>query len=143
MNHGYPKSGVEHAADDQGDSMKSLADVVKQLRDANGWSQQTLADHAGIPQQTLSALELGAKPSWETVRRLCAALGVKLTKMDEMLGPPEIEKPSVSRRRHHPLTASRRRQIRAAVKAGLTLTQVAGQFGCSKSYVSMILRGKR
>lgn len=51
---------------------------LRELREAQFWSQQDLADKAGVSRVTISRLETGleaARPS--TARKLAEALGVK------------------------------------------------------------------
>jgi transcriptional regulator with XRE-family HTH domain len=51
---------------------------LKLLRTKKGWTQQDLADHAGVNVGTVSRLERGTGPLPEApiVRKLAAALGV-------------------------------------------------------------------
>lgn len=58
-------------------SAEWFASKLKGFREKAGWSQQHLADRAGITQKAVSLLEAGARsPSWATVQALAGALGV-------------------------------------------------------------------
>lgn len=64
---------------------------LRALRDAQGLSAYALAKRSGVSKQTLSKIESGLQgPSWETVQRLAAALGVDCTTFAEgfKLPPP-------------------------------------------------------
>lgn len=57
----------------------SLAAAVRHLRSEKGWTQETVAFRAGITTGSVARIELEqAVPSWDTVRRLAAALDVTL-----------------------------------------------------------------
>ena len=52
---------------------------LRKLRESRGWSQEALADKAGISQAMLSMLEASAKqPGWDTVQRLADALEISV-----------------------------------------------------------------
>lgn len=54
-----------------------FANRLRELREAKGWTQQQLADAAGIKLGGVRNLEQGRRsPVWETVIALCQALGV-------------------------------------------------------------------
>jgi transcriptional regulator with XRE-family HTH domain len=57
---------------------ETFADRLRALRGAAGVSQYRLAKDTGLSAQTMSRLEKGAKPSWETVQLLAKALGVSV-----------------------------------------------------------------
>lgn len=60
-------------------SQAGLGQVVRAARTRNGWSQQDLADRAGLSRQSMVALEQGeSNPRWDTVLRLLSALGMEL-----------------------------------------------------------------
>jgi transcriptional regulator with XRE-family HTH domain len=57
--------------------------LVRQLRDARGWTQEKLAREASITVTSVSNLERGAtKPNAETVEKLAAAFGLQPGDMD-------------------------------------------------------------
>ena len=60
--------------------------LLREKREAAGLTQIQLADMAGVPQQTISAIELRARenPTVDTLYRLSRALGCT---MDEMYVP--------------------------------------------------------
>jgi transcriptional regulator with XRE-family HTH domain len=50
---------------------------LAEWRTAQGWSQQTLADHAGLALSTVHDLEIGTRqPDLRTIHQLARALGV-------------------------------------------------------------------
>jgi len=56
-----------------------VGDKVRGLRKGRGWSQQELADRAGISMQTVSNLETGRHvPGMATLSKIAGALGVSL-----------------------------------------------------------------
>ncbi len=60
--------------------MASPAEVVRRLRLAAGFSQRDLAGRASTSQPAIARYETGAAiPSWETLERLAAACGQRLT----------------------------------------------------------------
>jgi transcriptional regulator with XRE-family HTH domain len=66
---------------------------VRKLREARGWTQQQLADRAGLTNDTISNYERGGRrgqkaPSLPTVKAIADALGVS---MDDLLAEPEPE----------------------------------------------------
>ena len=57
-----------------------VGDKVRDLRKERGWSQQELADQAGISMQTVSNLETGRHvPGIATLSKIAGALGVPLS----------------------------------------------------------------
>ena len=61
---------------------QALAAVLKRLREQRNVTQESLAYNAGISVGTLARIE-GTKtaPSWDTVRRIIAALNVSLSEL--------------------------------------------------------------
>jgi DNA-binding XRE family transcriptional regulator len=58
---------------------KTLAAVLRRLREERGQSQEAVAFRAGITTGTFARIELGqSSPSWVTVRRIAEALDVNL-----------------------------------------------------------------
>ncbi len=84
-------------------------DSLRQIRLQKGWSQQDLADKAGVGQDTISSIESGRRePHPSTLRKLAAALGVQvpeffsepvLSKVDMSLSPWPKELPGEERSR--------------------------------------------
>jgi transcriptional regulator with XRE-family HTH domain len=60
--------------------MEDLSAVVRRLRAATGLSQRALAQRAGTSQPAIARYERGtATPSWQTLQRLAAACGRRLS----------------------------------------------------------------
>jgi transcriptional regulator with XRE-family HTH domain len=56
-----------------------VGNKVRDLRKGRGWSQQELADRAGISMQTVSNLETGRHlPGMATLSKIAGALGISL-----------------------------------------------------------------
>jgi transcriptional regulator with XRE-family HTH domain len=56
-----------------------LAGVLRALREKDGRSQEALAHDAGLTVGAMARIERGdTNPTWTTVRRITAALGVSL-----------------------------------------------------------------
>jgi len=69
--------------------MESPLEVVRRLRLAAGFSQRDLARRAGTSQPAIARYEGGsAIPSWETLQRLAAACGRRLTIRAEVAPDP-------------------------------------------------------
>ena len=57
----------------------NIGGKVKALRKGRGWTQQELANRAGVSMQTISNVEIGRHaPDFETVGKIAGALGVSL-----------------------------------------------------------------
>ena len=68
------------------DAPANLARTLQQLREIRGWTQQKLAQLAGVPRPTIANLESGsANPTLSVLVRIASALQVTL---DELVGPP-------------------------------------------------------
>lgn len=57
--------------------------VIRKLREAKGWSQQTLADEAIVSFKTISSLEQGKRAQLSTFKKVAEALGVTPTDLIE------------------------------------------------------------
>ena len=69
--------------------MEDLTGVVRELRLASGLSQRALARRAGTSQPAVARYERGtATPSWETLQRLAAACGRRLSVGIEVVPDP-------------------------------------------------------
>jgi transcriptional regulator with XRE-family HTH domain len=63
---------------------KSLARRIRHLRMKRGWSQERLAEEAGIHRVYLAGIELAQRnPSLKNLENLAKALGVALPKLFE------------------------------------------------------------
>lgn len=66
--------------------MELIADTVRRLRLAAGWSQEQLAEHAGVARATVQNLEAGRR-TWvrvSTARKLANALGVAIADIADL-----------------------------------------------------------
>ncbi|MGO4811423.1 helix-turn-helix domain-containing protein [Cupriavidus sp. 2MCAB6] len=62
------------------DLVRTLGATVRQLREAHAWSQEELAEHAGLNRSYIGEIERGsAIASIVTVEKLAAALGVPIS----------------------------------------------------------------
>lgn len=62
-----------------GDLRSAFGAAIRQLRQEQGWTQEDLADAAGLQPTYVSDLERGARsPGLTTQQRLAQALGVKV-----------------------------------------------------------------
>ncbi len=73
---------------------------LKKLRSQKGWTQQHLADVAGVSLRTIQRIEKTGSTSQETLSALCSVFGVERNKLSripdlslEELEPIEISKP--------------------------------------------------
>lgn len=65
---------------------ENLARNLRALRDAQGLTQQRLAERAGVPRATLATVESGeGNPTLAVLVRLASALNVSI---EELIGPP-------------------------------------------------------
>jgi len=62
-----------------------IAKRLKELRKKSGWSQQKLAEKAGLSYNTITKIEQGAatKPTIQTMIKVADAFGISL---DELVG---------------------------------------------------------
>jgi XRE family transcriptional regulator, regulator of sulfur utilization len=64
--------------------LRQLAARIKALRDANGWSQEQLAERAAMQRSYVADLELGRRnPSVRTLVRLANAFGIQVSELFE------------------------------------------------------------
>jgi len=100
---GYP-SGMADPSPPPNASAANLAANARRLREARGFSQQQIAQLAGIPRPTWASLESGAaNPTLAVLARAAAALQVSI---EELIGPPR----TAARRFAAAELRSRRRQ---------------------------------
>jgi len=64
-------------------SPKRLSHVLKKLRNAQGLTQEQVAEKAGVSKNYITMLETGTRksPSLPVLKRLAKALGVSLTEL--------------------------------------------------------------
>ena len=62
-----------------------LGERIKELRKKAGWSQQKLAEKAGLSYNTITKIEQGTakQPTIQTIVKIADAFGVKI---DELVG---------------------------------------------------------
>ncbi|MBI5918863.1 MAG: helix-turn-helix transcriptional regulator [Nitrosomonadales bacterium] len=64
------------------DSIQRFSTVLRQLREARGWSQEQLAERADLNRSYLGEVERGhAIPSLATVSKLAGALEIRLSSL--------------------------------------------------------------
>jgi transcriptional regulator with XRE-family HTH domain len=69
-----------------------LAEVLRALRERDGRSQEALAHDAGLTVAAMARVERGqTNPTWTTVSRLAAALGVSLGDLGRALDKRRAE----------------------------------------------------
>jgi transcriptional regulator with XRE-family HTH domain len=63
----------------------ALGEAIRQLRRRRGATQDSLAESADLTAATLSLIERGrANPTWDTVKKLAAALGVSMAEVGKV-----------------------------------------------------------
>jgi transcriptional regulator with XRE-family HTH domain len=63
----------------------ALGKAIRELRQKRGASLKSLAPEAGITLNMLSLIERGeANPTWETVKGIAAALGVRVSELAKL-----------------------------------------------------------
>lgn len=63
------------------DPQVALGRAIRQTRTARGLSQEQVAHGADLHPTWLSHIEAGRNPSWGTVRRIAASLGVEVSEL--------------------------------------------------------------
>ena len=62
----------------------ALGRRIKELRQTRGWSQERLAEHAGLDRSYIAGIEVGARnPSLKALDKLATALSVSLSELFE------------------------------------------------------------
>jgi transcriptional regulator with XRE-family HTH domain len=62
----------------------ALGRRIRQLRNAKGWSQESLAEQADLDRSYIAGIEVGARnPSLKAIERLAGALSVRLSELFE------------------------------------------------------------
>ncbi|UNK47803.1 helix-turn-helix domain-containing protein [Arthrobacter sulfonylureivorans] len=54
----------------------SFADTIREARHQHGWSQETLAEQAGVSRPTIARVEAGNDISTATLAKIAEALGL-------------------------------------------------------------------
>lgn len=73
----------------------ALGEAIRQLRRKHGATQKGLAQEAGLTVATLSLIERGlANPTWDTVKKLGAALGVSMSELGKVADEREAKRRS-------------------------------------------------
>jgi transcriptional regulator with XRE-family HTH domain len=67
---------------------------IRAARQARGWTQNELADKAGVSPRTIYAVERGRSCRQATKRRILAALGVAWEMRDEYFATPRRVRPA-------------------------------------------------
>ena len=74
------------------DAKRLVAGNLKRLREARGWSQEALADHAGLHRTYVSGVERGVRnPTVTVLMKLAVGLEVRLAELlqqDAEVTPP-------------------------------------------------------
>jgi transcriptional regulator with XRE-family HTH domain len=64
---------------------RALGRAVRELRARRGWSQEHLADRAGLHRNYVGSMERGElNPTWRTLLRFSAGLHVPMTELLEV-----------------------------------------------------------
>jgi transcriptional regulator with XRE-family HTH domain len=62
----------------------ALGRRIRSFRNARGWSQERLAEHASLDRSYIAGIELGTRnPSLKALERLAGALRVRLSELFE------------------------------------------------------------
>lgn len=79
--------------------MEINADLIKQLRQAKGWTQQHFADASGLSLRTIQRIERDGNAGRETLLALCATLEVEQAQLsvipqvrDDQLQPTDLRR---------------------------------------------------
>lgn len=60
--------------------MTDILEIIKQNREARGWSEYQLAERSGLPQSTISSwYKKSMTPSFASLEKICDAFGVTLS----------------------------------------------------------------
>lgn len=62
--------------------LRSLGTRVRSLREGRDWTQETLADHAGIDRSYIAGIEAGLRnPSVKALAKIAKGLGIKMAEL--------------------------------------------------------------
>jgi transcriptional regulator with XRE-family HTH domain len=82
---------------------QTFGKVIGDVRQERGWSVYALARKAGLTDQAIHDLEGSDRmPTFDTARRLAAALGISLDWLASQLPPVELPEPGPQRPRGRP-----------------------------------------
>ena len=60
--------------------MTDILSMIRQNREARGWTEYQLAERAGLPQSTISSwYKKGMTPSFSSLEKICDAFGLTLS----------------------------------------------------------------
>ena len=60
--------------------MMDLLGIIKNQREARGWSEYQLAERSGLPQSTISSwYKKNMNPSFASLEKICDAFGITLS----------------------------------------------------------------
>jgi transcriptional regulator with XRE-family HTH domain len=90
-----------------------LKENLKKFRDLKGWTQQELADAAGVSQQTIADVESGRTKRPRELHLIADALGIDLRQLI-----PEIKNPRVVEQIARPMYGDRDLPVYASVEGG-------------------------
>jgi transcriptional regulator with XRE-family HTH domain len=76
----------------------SPGEVIRAAREEKGMTQYALAKRAGFSPQALAAIEEGRRPTFDAIRKLCAALGIQVQDVADRLPPVQLQPPARPRR---------------------------------------------
>lgn len=68
----------------RGTHMTEIAEQVREAREKCGWTQNTLASHAGVSRPSIARIERGDDISTSTLTKVVSALGLALTVIPDM-----------------------------------------------------------
>lgn len=66
------------AMNEKSHAAASVAEAIREARRQRGWSQETLAEHAGLSRPTIARVEAGNDISTATLAKVAEALGLTL-----------------------------------------------------------------
>ncbi len=106
-----------------------IAERLRALRDARGWSLETLAEHSGVSRSNISLIERGqSSPTAVVLDKLATALAVPLSSLFGESGESEAPSP-LARAADQPLwtdpaSGYQRRQLSPALRSPIQLVEV-------------------
>ena len=55
----------------------NIGEIIRKIREARGWKQETIAAELNTSQQNISSLEKQALPNMKTILQFCAAVNIQ------------------------------------------------------------------